>query len=216
MKYPINIQILALVCTSFLALSGCGEVDDSGGTGSSKDAISERADESACPNDRCVAAKTAEFDAVVNWARSGDTCSSTVSWPTKIVKVTGSTFDVVCGDTRRVERYRVTTKNPNASNQAKDVVVTASNGVDTKALVREAPCKTDGCVFRKHNEFDSVIAFARADERCKSTPAWPQTIEKVNDSIFVLVCGDTTNQVAIVVRTEPTADLTGVVTKEIQ
>ncbi len=70
----------------------------------------------------------------------------------------------------------------------------------------ESPCRTDGCVSQKNLQMSAVFNWIATNDDCTSAVSWLQSLKKLNDTQFQLICGDTSDREEIIVETKFTSD----------
>ncbi len=79
----------------------------------------------------------------------------------------------------------------------------------------ESSCQTDGCVSRKNAQTAAVINWINTNDDCTNAVSWLQSLKKLNDSQFQLICGDASETQEIILDVQMATD-TDVIVKKIK
>lgn len=77
-----------------------------------------------------------------------------------------------------------------------------AKAVKTK-LSFEKPCNTDGCVFNKISQGKAVMDWIAKNDDCENAVSWMQSLRKISNSKFEVICGDTSDRHILILNTQP-------------
>ncbi len=61
--------------------------------------------------------------------------------------------------------------------------------MSSSSFSKESPCYSDGCVISKHSQKSIVIKYIHEYDNCNNAVSWLQSLKKLNDTTFELICG---------------------------
>lgn len=67
----------------------------------------------------------------------------------------------------------------------------------------ESDCRTDGCVTNKNDQFHAITEYLyNKSDYCVSNVTWIQSIKRIEDDKFEVICGDTYDKHKIILQTQ--------------
>jgi len=70
----------------------------------------------------------------------------------------------------------------------------------------ETACTNDGCVAKRNNQLDAVLAYMHNNDDCLNAVSYLQSLKRTGDNTFEVICGDSSDRSTFLYKTAENRD----------